>query len=279
MTPTNVATLTPREMARGAVVLLCVLDTTLRIRAVAQNGLNATAARADSTVAAFEGVDYVLVHHFPKSGGSSLRQIVCEAAQRRGWPMALCYDGHAPLLATCYDERAPARVIMGHSITARFHATSLPPRAKFAYVSMLRAPAAWLVSDYLHHRSHELARLPTDAPRAAAAVCAWLRAALAACPVVSVGATNATRGAGCGAGASGHERHDLAQWARFLPARDAHGAAVARAVALVLINERYAESLEMLEVAFELKRGSLKPRHSNAREQSARGRCSLGNEA
>ena len=145
-------------MARGAIMLLCVLDTTLRIRAVAQNGLNATAARADSTVAAFEGVDYVLVHHFPKSGGSSLRQIVCEAAQRRGWPMALCYDGHAPLLATCYDERAPARVIMGHSITARFHATSLPPRAKFAYVSMLRAPAAWLVSDYLHHRSHELAR-------------------------------------------------------------------------------------------------------------------------
>ena len=144
---------------------------------------------------------------------------------------------------------------------------------------MLRSPASWLVSDYLHHRSHELARLPTDRPRAAAAVCAWLGAALGACPVVVRPARRAGNATGCGAGASSRERHDLAQWARFLPARAAHGAAVARAVALVLINERYAESLEMLEVAFELKRGSLKPRHSNAREQSARGRCSLGNEA
>ena len=99
----------------------------------------------NATVSAFEGVDFVLVHHFPKSGGSSLRQIVCEAAQRRGWPMALCYcslaDGAAgrcptPLLATCYDARAPARVIMGHSVTERFHATrGLPPAATFACVS------------------------------------------------------------------------------------------------------------------------------------------------
>ena len=159
-------------MARGAIVLLCVLDTTLRIRAVAQNGLNATAARADSTVAAFEGVDYVRAP-FSKSGGS-LRQIVCEAAQRRGWPMALRYDGHAPLLATLRRARA------GESDRGiRSPRASTRPRAaaEFAYVSTLRAPAAWLVSDYPHHRSHELARLPTDAPRAAAAVCAWLRAA------------------------------------------------------------------------------------------------------
>ena len=132
-------------------------------------------------------------------------------------------------------------------------------------------------------REVELARLPTDRPRAAAAVCAWLGAALGACPVVVRAARGAGNATGCGAGASSRERHDLAQWARFLPARGcaapaatgdgaaraAHGAAVERAVALVLINERYAESLELLEAAFELKGGALKLRHSNAREQHA----------
>ena len=102
---------------------------------------------------------HLLIQHMPKTGGTSLRNMVFRDAARRGKTVQAHYgtDSHyrQKLWTPHFDAEHPAQVIMGHAVN--FH--MLQPVASGSsvrYVTMVRSPLAWTLSLYLHyHRKVE----------------------------------------------------------------------------------------------------------------------------
>eukprot|EP00966_Prymnesium_polylepis_P076506 1773576-Prymnesium_polylepis.1 len=126
--------------------------------------------------------DHLLILHMPKTGGTSFRNILQEAA-RRGHTVQAHYEADIPNFRD-FDADAPAQIIMGHAVNFHMLQPTAPGRT-LRYTTMLRSPLSWVLSLYFHFHQTRDESINTK-------LLTWVQGLFTTCPGLMRG-TNATR--------------------------------------------------------------------------------------
>lgn len=185
--------------------------------------------------------DHLLVHHFIKTAGTSLREVLAAYAAAHGVSIQFVYKGN-----NTFEKKRPATILFGHHVTLDFH-LQLPTTASHRYVTMLREPFEWSMAFYFQfHRHPERPSARSWATRPVAAhMIEWLNETIAQCPAIQAW-PRADGRRGC--------KSKMSYWLGSRQALSATRTPGCRGIvdvwvgsgALLLLTERYAQSLELL---------------------------------
>eukprot|EP00640_Fibrocapsa_japonica_P003435 CAMPEP_0113942576 /NCGR_PEP_ID=MMETSP1339-20121228/8267_1 /TAXON_ID=94617 /ORGANISM="Fibrocapsa japonica" /LENGTH=314 /DNA_ID=CAMNT_0000947099 /DNA_START=81 /DNA_END=1025 /DNA_ORIENTATION=+ /assembly_acc=CAM_ASM_000762 len=97
--------------------------------------------------------DHILFHHFPKTGGTTLKGILHDHATQTNQSISVCYAvEHGRCLPNygkqwpAFNPEQPSKFVLGHNVRFGFHENF--GLKNVTYFTMLREPLGWLVSRY-----------------------------------------------------------------------------------------------------------------------------------